>query len=70
MLKPVTVGRYDPPGEDSLVVPKDGSPYVGYVSTEDWILYQQEDGTLWLYTDRDESGAVLDNAIVVRPRVL
>ena len=70
MLKPVTVGRYDPPGEDYLVElaePGVPPPYIGYVETRDWILYEQTDGTLTIYNQRTASGEVMGQPTVIRP---
>lgn len=68
MLKPVTVGRYDPPGADCLAELAAGaaSPYIGYVETPDWILYEQEDGSLTIYAERKASGEVVGDPVVIR----
>lgn len=76
-MKPVTVGRYKPgetmPGEAQVVT--GGSPgygnghdWLGWVETEDWILFENENGTITVFNGRTESGAVKGPAVVVFPQ--
>lgn len=74
-MKPVTVGRYKPgermPGDAHLVTggsadvafggePGVSSVWLGWVETEDWILFESSDGTVCVFNGRQPgSGAVI-----------
>jgi len=55
-MKPVTVARYKPGGEPGS--PYGGHGFLGYVETDDWIVWEHEDGTLYVANGREPSGAV------------
>ena len=60
-MKPVTVGRYTP-GQFGT----DGEGWTGWVCTDDWVLFEHEDGRLFVFTGRDpETGAVLGEPVIV-----
>jgi len=71
-MKPVTVGRYEegliPPGRyhpDDAVL-DGGVGWKGYVCTEDWIIFEHEDGRLFVWRDRDpETGAVTGEPTII-----
>lgn len=63
MLKPVTVARYRP---EQFSPP--GSGWLGYVETDDWIVFAHEDGRLFVINGRTQTGAALDDSWVEVPR--
>jgi len=76
-MKPVTVGRYDPttivPHGDpvssdilhQIIEVDEAHTWNGWVETEDWIVYERDDGLLYAYNGRSKSGAVTAPAVVV-----
>lgn len=63
-LKPVTVGRYSDHGHPES--PYGGHGFVGWVETEDWIVWEAEDGSLYVANGREPNGGVDVWSIVPR----
>jgi len=55
----VEVGRYGNP---------EAVGFTGWVSTRDWIVFEDRKGSLYVYNGRDENGGVKHNGVVVDPR--
>lgn len=78
-MKPVTVGRYKPQTivspdnprfdeiTDQICIADQGHTWRGWVETEDWIIYERDDGLLYVFSGRSETGAVKAPAVIVEP---
>lgn len=61
-MKPVTVGRYKPENFDALAEQvasgEVSDRWLGWVETEDWIVYEHESGDLYAFNGRRPEGGV------------
>lgn len=57
-MQRIEVGRYDAPEEVG---------FSGWISTDDWIIFQSIDDQLWVYNGLDEDGGVTGDATIVEP---
>lgn len=67
-MKPVTVARYDGDGLD--VREPDGTvaeTWLGWVGTDDWIVWENAKGELYVYNGREPSGGVKGAPTIVQP---
>ena len=55
-MKPVTVGRYTHHDLDPRFPEGYEHPSLGWIETEDWIVWEDRDGTLYVVNGRDANG--------------
>lgn len=68
-MKPVTVGRYRQedfaPLAEQVASGEVSDRWLGWVETEDWIVYEHADGSLYVWNGRNHAGGVTGAGVVL-----